>query len=479
MADNDNAITRDNDETTSGEDLSHGNFDFRGFDVPDLKAVTLAGASGKGKHDRKEKAKGGDKAKTKDKTKAKSGKAGKRGSDEHASRNDVSGNDSSNSQERHGETVGSTMNKKDTSAKKDRPGLFTPIAMRGVTVRNRIWLPPMCTYSAYARDGRPTPFHYQHYVSRAFGGFGMVIAEATAVAPEGRISPCDLGLWEDGQIDSWRWIVDGIREAGAVAAVQLNHAGRKASTGCFAVGYEGQSVPQEAGGWPTVAPSDIPFGALNKPRALSVDEIHGLVGAFAAAAGRAMAAGFQAVEIHAAHGYLISQFLDPLINERDDEYGGDLTGRSRFLMEVVDAVRGTVGDAVPVLVRVSATDWAAGGWDLDQTIVLARMLKEHGVDLVDVSTGGMVSGVSVPVKPNYQVPFAEQIKIKADVPVSAVGLITKSKQAAKILSRGEADVVEIGRAALRDPYWPLRAANKLGVPSSEAPYAPQYVRGAY
>ena len=192
-----------------------------------------------------------------------------------------------------------------------------------------------------------------------------------------------------------------------------------------------------------------------------------------------MAAGFQAIQIHAAHGYLISQFLDPLSNERDDEYGGDLTGRSRFLVEVVDAVRGAVPEGVPVLVRISATDWAAGGWDLDQTIALSKVLKEHGVDVMDVSTGGIMSGMSIPVKPNYQVPFAEQVKSKADIPVTAVGLITKPKQAAKILAHGEADAVEIGRAALRDPYWPLRAANKLGIPSTEVPYAPQYVAGAY
>ena len=371
------------------------------------------------------------------------------------------------------------MSKADKKVSKDRPGLFAPMTLREVTVRNRIWLPPMCTYSSFARDGRPTPFHYQHYVSRAFGGFGMVIVESTAVAPEGRITPCDLGLWEDGQIDAWRWIVDGIREAGAVPAIQLNHAGRKASTGCFAVGYDGQSVPEEAGGWPTMAPSEIAFGGLRTPRALSVDEIHGLVGAFAVAAGRAVAAGFQAIQIHAAHGYLISQFLDPLSNERDDEYGGDLTGRSRFLVEVVDAVRGAVPEGVPVLVRISATDWAAGGWDLDQAIALSKVLKEHGVDVMDVSTGGIMSGVSIPVKPNYQVPFSEQVKAKADIPVTAVGLITKPKQAAKILAHGEADAVEIGRAALRDPYWPLRAANKLGIPSTEIPYAPQYVAGAY
>ena len=415
------------------DELMHTNFDFKGFDVPDLQALTMAAVEEQ---------------------------AGGMGDDED-------------------DAPLGTVTGKSGGKKKRRPTLFTPMTLRGLTIRNRIWLPPMDTYSAMARDGKPTPFHYQHYVSRAVGGFGMIIAEATAVAPEGRISPCDVGLWEDGQIDSWRWIVDDIKKAGAVAAIQLNHAGRKGSTGCFAVGHDGESVPESEGGWPTVAPSPIPYGILNEPRQLSVDEIHGLVGAFAAAAGRSVAAGFQAIEIHAAHGYLISQFLDPLSNVREDEYGGDLTGRSRFLIEIVDAVRGVIPEDMPLLVRISATDWAAGGWDLSQTVKLARMLKEHGVDLVDVSTGGIVSGVSVPVKPNYQVPFSEKVRAKAGVPVTAVGLIAKPKQAAKILAHGKADAVEIGRAALRDPYWPLRAANKLGIPVEAAPYQPQYRRGAF
>ena len=456
----------------SNDDLTHENFDFRGFDVSDLKAVTLASSSD-GDQSKQPKTKHEDASKNRKHGKKKSKSDARSKKRAGAGKTSESFDDYEDYEERE------AVSKADKKVSKDRPGLFAPMTLREVTVRNRIWLPPMCTYSSFARDGRPTPFHYQHYVSRAFGGFGMVIVESTAVAPEGRITPCDLGLWEDGQIDAWRWIVDGIREAGAVPAIQLNHAGRKASTGCFAVGYDGQSVPEEAGGWPTMAPSEIAFGGLRTPRALSVDEIHGLVGAFAAAAGRAVAAGFQAIQIHAAHGYLISQFLDPLSNERDDEYGGDLTGRSRFLVEVVDAVRGAVPEGVPVLVRISATDWAAGGWDLDQTIALSKVLKEHGVDVMDVSTGGIMSGVSIPVKPNYQVPFSEQVKAKADIPVTAVGLITKPKQAAKILARGEADAVEIGRAALRDPYWPLRAANKLGIPSTEVPYAPQYVAGAY
>ncbi|WP_236036886.1 MULTISPECIES: NADH:flavin oxidoreductase/NADH oxidase [Bifidobacterium] len=368
---------------------------------------------------------------------------------------------------------------KKTKKNKKGADLFSPMPLRGLTVRNRIWMPPMDTYSAVARDGKPTTFHYQHYVSRGMGGFGMIIAEATAVAPEGRISPCDVGLWNDDQVEAWRWIVDGVKATGAVMAVQLNHAGRKGSTGCFGVGFSGDSVPFEDGGWQTVAPSPIPYGHYAMPRELSVDEIHGIVAQFRDAAARAVSAGFQAIEIHAAHGYLISQFLDPLSNERTDEYGGDLSGRMRLLVEVADAIRSTIPDDMPLLVRISATDWAAGGWDLDQTVEVAKVLKEHGVDLADVSTGGIVPNVTIPVKPNYQVPFSTQVRERAGVPVTAVGLITKPKQAAKIVGRGEADAVEIGRAALRDPYWPLRAAAKLGVPVADAPYQPQYVRGAY
>ncbi|RSX53434.1 oxidoreductase [Bifidobacterium goeldii] len=371
------------------------------------------------------------------------------------------------------------MNADTKKRKKDTVRLFEPITLRGVTARNRIWLPPMDTYSAVNRDGKPTPFHYQHYVSRAMGGFGLIIAETTAVTPEGRISPCDVGLWDDEQVAAWHWIVDGIKAAGAVAAVQLNHAGRKGSTGCFSVGYEGKSVPVEDGGWQTVAPSPIAYRGLADPRELSVDDIHGLVGAFRAAAQRAVWAGFEAIEIHAAHGYLISQFLDPLCNERTDEYGGNLEGRMRFLIEVADAIREVIPDSMPLFVRISATDWAAGGWDLDQTVDTACVLKRHGVDLIDVSTGGIIADVTVPVKANYQVPFSDQVRERADVPTTAVGLITKPKQAEKILRSGQADAIEIGRAALRDPYWPLRAAAKLGVPVAKAPYQPAYLRGAF
>ncbi|PST46263.1 oxidoreductase [Bifidobacterium callitrichos] len=491
ITDNDGADAAD---AAQGGIESPSGFDFRGLTVSGLAAPAAAvPASGKGdaksgKGGKSDKGDKGDKKKGKDAKKtAKSGKAEKADKADKSDKDKVEGGKSEKS-DKTDDSAAVTTGKRSIfpflGTFSDKPGsngpaLFEPMTLRGLTIRNRIWLPPMDTYSALGRDGRPTPFHYQHYVSRALGGFGMIIVEATAVAPEGRISPCDVGLWDDGQIDAWRWIVEDIKATGAAAAIQLNHAGRKGSTGCFAVGYEGRTVPPEAGGWATVAPSPIPFGEYTTPRALSVDEIHGLVDAFAVAARRAVAAGFQAIEIHAAHGYLISQFLDPLSNEREDEYGKGFEGRIRFLLEVADAIRAGIPGDMPLLVRVSATDWAAGGWDLDQTVALARILKDHGVDLVDVSTGGIVSGVTVPVKPDYQVPFSSQVRKRAEVPVTAVGLITKPKQAEKVLVKGNADAIEIGRAALRDPYWPLRAADKLGVPVSKAPYAPQYVRGAF
>ncbi|WP_314688402.1 NADH:flavin oxidoreductase/NADH oxidase [uncultured Bifidobacterium sp.] len=353
------------------------------------------------------------------------------------------------------------------------------MTIRGLTVRNRIWLPPMDMYSALARDGKPTPFHYQHYVSRAMGGFGLIIAESTAVTPEGRISPCDVGLWNDDQIDAWRWIVRDVRDAGAAMGVQLNHAGRKGSTGCVPTGHIGASVPLEEGGWQTVAPSPIAYGRYAEPRELGVEEIHSIIDRFRDAAGRAVAAGFQFIELHAAHGYLMSQFLDPLSNRREDEYGGDLEGRSRFLVQIADSVRRVIPDAMPLFVRVSATDWAAGGWDPEQTVQLARILKDHGVDLIDVSTGGIVPDVTIPVKPGYQVPFSDRVRRRSGLPVTAVGLITKPKQARRILRNHEADAIEIGRAALRDPFWPLRAAHKLGLDAQDAPYPYQYERGAF
>lgn len=361
------------------------------------------------------------------------------------------------------------------------PKLFEPLTLRSVTFRNRIWLPPMDTYSVFAQDGKPTPFHYQHYVSRALGGFGLIICESTAVAPEGRISPNDVGLWEDGQVDAWRWIVDDIKKAGAVAGVQLNHGGRKASTGSFSLGYINQTVPEERGGWQPLGPSPIAFGKCVTPTEMTVEQIHAVVDQFRAAAQRALWAGFQVVEIHAAHGYLLSEFLDPLVNQRTDEYGGSFENRARLLVDVVDAVRDVWPAGLPLFVRVSATDWSVekGSWDLKQTIALAAKLRNHGVDLVDVSTGGIVSGVSIPAAPNYQVPFSEAVHHQVDIPTTTVGLITEPRQAEDILEQDRATAVEIGRAALREPYWPLRAAAALGVDRNDAPYPPQYIRGAY
>lgn len=357
--------------------------------------------------------------------------------------------------------------------------LFEPVKFRSVSVRNRIWLPPMDQYSVFNRDGVPTDFHYQHYVSRAFGGFGLIVTEATAVCPEGRISPEDVGLWDDRQIGAWRWIAKGISDAGAVPVMQLNHSGRKGSTGSFSAGYINASVPEDKGGWKTVAPSAVAFGNCAVPREMTADEIRNVINSFAAAAGRAVNAGFKGIEIHAAHGYLLSEFLDPLSNLRTDEYGGNFDNRIRILIETVDAVREAIGESLPLFVRISATDWAENGWDISQSVALAKILKQHGVDLIDVSTGGIIHGVNISAKAGYQVKFAREIKRKADIPVTAVGLITKPSQAEKILRKSSADAVEIGRAALRDPSWPLRAAWKLGLDKHEAPYAAQYIRGAY
>ncbi|MCI1901552.1 MAG: NADH:flavin oxidoreductase/NADH oxidase [Bifidobacteriaceae bacterium] len=353
------------------------------------------------------------------------------------------------------------------------------MTLRDVTVRNRAWLPPMDQYSVFKQDGIPTDWHYQHYVSRAVGGFGLVLTEATAVSPEGRISPNDVGLWNDAQQNTWKWIADGIAATGAVPGIQLNHSGRKGSTGSFAVGFNGASVPQDQGGWPTLAPSSVPFGSYAIPTELSHEEIHRIIADFRSSAARAVAAGFKVIEIHAAHGYLISQFLDPLSNLRTDEYGGDLNSRLRFLVEVSDAIREVLPEGLPLFVRISATDWAQGGWDLDQTVSAAQVSKRHGVDLIDVSTGGIVPYVTVPVAPNYQVPFAAEVRAQAGIPTTAVGLIDKPKQAERILHKGWADAIEIGRAALREPSWPLRAAHKLGLNRHEAPYPQQYLRGAY
>ncbi|PZE77266.1 NADH:flavin oxidoreductase/NADH oxidase [Curtobacterium sp. MCBD17_019] len=351
--------------------------------------------------------------------------------------------------------------------------LFEPITLRGLEVRNRIWVSPMCQYSVERQDGVPTPWHLVHLGSFARGGAGAVLAEATAVVPEGRITPHDLGIWNDEQRDAFRPIVDFIHSQGAAAGIQLAHAGRKASTHRTWAEQHG-SVPADEGGWTTVAPSAIAFDGYAEPAALDTDGIHEVVRAFAAAARRAVDAGFDLLEVHAAHGYLLHQFLSPLSNTRTDAYGGSLENRARALVEVVDAVRAEVGADVPIVVRFSATDWVDGGWTLEDTEQLTRWVAEHGADMVDVSTGGNVPQATIPVGPGYQVPFAAAIRAATGVPTAAVGMIDEPHQAEQVLVTGQADVVMIGRALLRDPNFALRAAAALRV---ELPYAPrQYHR---
>ena len=348
--------------------------------------------------------------------------------------------------------------------------LFSPIRLRDLTVRNRVWVAPMCQYSAV--DGMPDDWHLVHLGSFARGGAGLVMTEATAVSPEGRISPADTGIWNDGQRDAWARIVEFVQGQGAAAAMQLAHAGRKAST---RPPFEGRGpVAPEEGGWRTVGPSAVPFPGLHAPVALDAEGIDRVVRAFADAARRAVEAGFDAVEVHAAHGYLLHEFLSPLSNQRDDEYGGSFDNRARLLRRVVRAVREVLPEGMPLLVRVSATDWVEGGWTVDESVRLAALLREDGADLVDVSSGGNAPA-DIPAEPGYQVPFARRIRHEADVPTGAVGLITEPKQAEDVLADGSADVVLLARELLRDPHWPLRAAHELGADEAVR-WPPQYLR---
>ena len=352
------------------------------------------------------------------------------------------------------------------------PGLFAPYTQRGLTLANRIVVSPMCQYSS--DDGFANDWHFVHLGSRAVGGAGLVVLEATAVLPEGRISPRDLGIWDDRHVEGLARCVRFMADQGVPAGVQLAHAGRKAST---APPWEGgRVVPADAGGWRPVAPSAVPFREGDPPpHELSVEEIRGVVAAFAAAARRARAAGFRVIELHAAHGYLLHQFLSPLSNRRTDAYGGSFENRVRFTLETVDAVRGAWPDEHPLWVRVSATDWALGGWDVQQTVELARLLAARGVDLVDCSTGGLVGGVKIPVGPGYQVEFAERVRAETGIATGAVGLITRPEQADAIVREGKADVVLLARELLRDPYWPLKAGKALGV---RVKWPVQYERAA-
>lgn len=349
--------------------------------------------------------------------------------------------------------------------------LFDSLRIRGVTLRNRIGISPMCEYSS--EDGFSNRWHLVHLGSRAVGGAGLVFTEATAVTPEGRISPGDLGIYRDEHIEGLREIVDFIHEHGAAAGIQLAHAGFKAST---APPWEGgEPVAPEKGGWrTTVAPSAAPFReGWIVPHALSVEEIHGLTASFVAAARRAIAAGFRVIEIHAAHGYLLNEFLSPLANARTDEYGGSFENRTRFLREVTAAIRAVIPEEMPLFVRISASDWMEGGWTIDDSVALARELRGLGVDVVDTSSGGIAANAKIEVGPGYQVPFARRIRADAGIMTAAVGLITDALQADKIVANGDADLVLLAREVLRQPYWPLLAAAQLGI---EVPWPRQYER---
>lgn len=350
--------------------------------------------------------------------------------------------------------------------------LFEPLKLRDIVLSNRIGIPPMCQYSA--RDGLASDWHFVHYGSRAVGGAGLMILEATAVAPEGRISPGDLGLWDDGQVEPLARIARFAAAQGCVTAVQLAHAGRKAGVG---LGWQAQgSLSLAEGGWESVAPSPVSFGDGHAvPRALDEAGIRQVVGQFKAGAVRAREAGFAAVEIHAAHGYLLHQFLSPLSNRRTDGYGGSFENRIRLVREVVDAVRAEWPGRLPLLIRLSATDWVEGGWSADETVELCRLLKGQGVDLVDVSSGGLVPTAQIPAGPGFQTGFAARVRREAGLASAAVGLITSPAQADHIVRTGQADLVLLGREILRNPYWPLAAAKTLGQPAT---WPNQYLRAA-
>jgi 2,4-dienoyl-CoA reductase-like NADH-dependent reductase (Old Yellow Enzyme family) len=352
--------------------------------------------------------------------------------------------------------------------------LFTPLKLRELTFKNRIAVSPMCQYSSI--DGFANDWHLVHLGSRAVGGAALVVMEASAVVPEGRISPGDMGIWKDEHIEFLSRITNFIHEQESIAGIQIAHAGRKASTSRPWEGDSAITPPQ--GGWEKVdAPSAIAFSEdYLTPHALTVDEIKALHIAFDDAAKRALKAGFKVLELHAAHGYLFHEFLSPISNKRDDEYGGSFENRCRFLLGVTKSVRAIWPDDLPLFVRISASDWVEGGWDLPQSVELSKQLKDLGVDLIDCSSGGMTPDAKIPAGPNYQVPFAEGIKRDAKIATGAVGIITDPLQANAIIESGQADMVLLAREMLREPYWPLLAAMALGVDES-APWPNQYERG--
>ncbi len=351
--------------------------------------------------------------------------------------------------------------------------LFDPLVLRGLTLANRVAVSPMCQYSS--REGFASDWHLVHLGSRAVGGAGLVFTEAAAVLPEARISPQDLGIWSDEHVPMLARITRFIRRQGAAAGVQIAHAGRKAST---RRPWDGPgAVPPGEGGWSNVvAPSALPFAeGYARPSELDQDGVARVIKAFAGAAGRAREAGFQVVEIHAAHGYLLHEFLSPLSNHRQDKYGGSLENRTRLLREVAAAVRVVWPERLPLFVRISATDWAEGGWTIEESIELARQLHSLGVDLIDCSSGGTLPHAQVPVGPGYQTPFADRIRREAGIATGAVGMITDAAQADHILRTGQADLILMAREFLREPYWPLQAARELG---QQASWPVQYLRAA-
>jgi len=350
--------------------------------------------------------------------------------------------------------------------------LFSPLQLRSLEFPNRIGVSPMCQYSS--EDGFSNDWHLVHLGSRAQGGAGLVMLEASAVLPEGRITPNDLGIWKDEHIPGLERVAKFIHGQGARAGIQLAHAGRKASMSAPFV--KERLLASDEGGWQPVGPSAVAFAPHYAiPTALDKAGIDAVVEAFRHAAQRAAHAGFDLVEIHAAHGYLIHQFLSPLANQRTDEYGGSLENRGRLALAVVDAVRSEWPEHLPLFMRISATDWADGGWNADESVELARQLREHGVDLVDVSSGGMVPNATIPVGPGFQVPFAARIRREAQIPTAAVGMITDPTQANEIVEKGEAEMVMLAREMLRDPYWPVHAAAALGETAS---WPKQYLRAA-
>jgi 2,4-dienoyl-CoA reductase-like NADH-dependent reductase (Old Yellow Enzyme family) len=352
--------------------------------------------------------------------------------------------------------------------------LFSPIQLAGVTFSNRVFVSPMCQYSS--EDGFSSDWHLVHLGSRAVGGAGMVMTEAAAVLPEGRITPQDLGLWKDDHVTGLKRIVEFLHGQGARAGVQLAHAGRKGSMP-RPWAPEQRSLTLSEGGWKNVmAPSAVRFAEnFAQPIALDLAGIQTITKAFTRAAERALETGFDVVELHAAHGYLLHQFLSPLSNGRTDQYGGSFENRIRLVVEVVDAIRSVWPAELPLLVRISATDWAEGGWEIEQSVALSKVLKEHKVDLIDVSSGGLTPQQAIPLGPGYQTPFAERIRREAQTPTGAVGMITNAVQAEHILRTGQADLVLLARELLREPYWPLQAAKELG---DIASWPAQYLRAA-